>query len=538
MDLYKICHLWSALLGSNSEVRLIFTCELRTFINKLEQIAMYPTSFSVWKSKPLCFVQITEVTLRRQNVSDPNFFRSLMNKMAASVETGSSLNLTTSATISHHLHHYQQLALVRRGGGEACAPDAARPPGRRAAAAAGQQALALAHSLTVIGQQLSAQQLSASTHLVGAELSSQQLSSQPMGQQLSSPHHMSQQHNLSQQLSSPHHMSQQISSPHHMSQQLSSPHHMSQQLSSPHHMSQQLSSPHHLSQQLSSPHHMSQQLSSPHHMSQQLSSPHHISQQLSSPHHISQQLSSPHHMSQQLSSPNHQLSSLYHMARQQTATQQHMALHSSHTNLIGFSAGVRLGGTSAANWPATEETVSAMTRSVAALVSPTRLGPAAAAVGLLPDAFMPKFSQHLARILENEQRQQQQQEQQQGQASPFYHNYSPKRKLYNLQSNPELHKQTQLQNPAVLQPLQPKLLLQDVRAAFSPKQQQLVHLQQQQSAEQQQQPASRLQQQGLQEQKGKLQLAAPQQPRNVVVHKYSSFKMLDLPWVLCLSVCD
>jgi hypothetical protein len=271
---------------------------------------------------------------------------------------------------------------------------------------------------------------------------------------------------------------------------------------------------------------MSQQLSSPHHMSQQLSSPHHMSQQLSSPHHMSQQLSSPHHMSQQLTSPNHQLSSLYHMARQQTATQQHhMALHSSHTNLIGFSAGVRLGGISAANWPpAAEESVSAMTRSVAALVSPTRLGPAAA-VGLLPDAFMPKFSQHLARILENEQRQQQQQqEQQQGQASPFYHNYSPKRKLYNLQSNPELLQQSQLQNTAVLQPLQPKLLLQDMRAAFSPTQQQQVHLQQQQqSVEQQQQPASRLQQQGLQEQKGKLQLAAPQQPRNVVVHKYSSF---------------
>jgi hypothetical protein len=310
-----------------------------------------------------------------------------------------------------------------------------------------------------------------------------------------------------------------------MGQQLSSPHHMSQQqLSSPHHMSQQLSSPHHMSQQLSSPHHMSQQLSSPHHMSQQLSSPHHMSQQLSSPHHLSQQLlSSPHHMSQQLSSPNHQLSSLYHMARQQTATQQqHMALHSSHTNLIGFSAGVRFGGTSAVNWsPAAEESLSAMTRSVAALVSPTRLGPAAA-VGLLPDAFMPKFSQHLARILESEQRQQQQQEQQQGQASPFYHNYSPKRKLYNLPSNPELHQQSQLQNAAVLQPLQPKLLLQDMRVAYSPTQQQQVHLQQQQQSVEQQ-PASRLQQQGLQEQKGKLQLAAPQQPRDVAVHKYSSF---------------
>jgi hypothetical protein len=418
-----------------------------------------------------------------------------MNKMAASVETGSSLNLTTSATISHHLHHYQQLALVRRGGGDACAPDAARPPGRRAAAAAGQQALALAHSLTVIGQQLSAQQLSASTHLVGAELSSQHL-----GQQLSSQH-------MGQQLASPHHVSQQLSSPHHMSQQLSSPHHMSQQLSSPHHMSQQ-------------------QLSSPHHMSQQLSPPHLMSQQLSSPHHMGQQLSSPHHMSQQLSSPNHQLSSLYHMARQQTATQPHMALHSSHTNLIGFAAGVRLGGTSAANWsPTAEESVSAMTRSVAALVSPTRLGPAAAAVGLLPDAFMPKFSQHLARILESEQRQQQQ-DQQQGQASPFYHNYSPKRKLYNLQSNPELHQQSQIQNPAVLQPLQPKLLLQDMRVAYSPTQQQQVHLQQQQQSVEQQ-PASRLQQQGLQEQKGKLQLAAPQQPRDVVVHKYSSFEKFD-----------
>jgi hypothetical protein len=218
------------------------------------------------------------------------------------------------------------------------------------------------------------------------------------------------------------------------------------------------------------------------------------------------------------------------MARQQTAAQQHMALHSSHTNLIGFSAGVRLGGSLAANWPpATEDSVSAMTRSVAALVSPTRLGPAAAAVGLLPDAFMPKFSQHLARILESEQRQQQQlqqqqqqQDQQQGQASPFYHNYPPKRKLYNLQSNPELHKQSQTQNPAVMQPLQPKLLLQDMRAAFSPTQQKQFHLQQQQqSAEQQQQSVSRLQQQALQEQKGKLQLAAPQQPRDVVVHKYS-----------------